>query len=108
MFQGRGVPGARLQQATHLAGVVPLGVSTSGLEKHEVHQHPPAANFKGVFLFVGTKNPCDMQFVMKPAQPSTQLLAHFGVERTKGFIEQKHLRLYGHGAGQRNALSLTS
>ena len=49
-----------------------------------------------------------MQFIVQAAQPSTQLLAHLGIERTERLIEQQHFRLDRQCAGQRNALALST
>ncbi len=42
------------------------------------------------------------------AQPGPQLLAHLGVERAEGLIEQQHPRLHRQGPGQGHALSLAA
>jgi hypothetical protein len=42
------------------------------------------------------------------AQPAAQLLAHLGVQRTKGLVKQQHLGLDGQGTGQRDTLTLAA
>ena len=42
------------------------------------------------------------------AQPATQILAHAGVERAKGLVEQQHARLDGERARERHALALAA
>ena len=50
----------------------------------------------------------DACFVVQCAQPYTQLLANFRVERAEGLIEQQHARLYGQCARERDALALAA
>ncbi len=45
---------------------------------------------------------------MKLAQPGAQVLAHLGVERAEGLVEQQHPRLDGERARQRHALPLAA
>ena len=42
------------------------------------------------------------------AQPTAQILAHAGVERAKGLVEQQHARLDGERARERHALALAA
>jgi len=35
-----------------------------------------------------------MKFIVQTAQPTAQFLADLGVERTKGFVKEKNLRLH--------------
>jgi hypothetical protein len=46
--------------------------------------------------------------VVQAAQPAAQLLAHLGVERAEGLVEQQDLRLDGQRPGQRDALALAA
>jgi hypothetical protein len=41
-----------------------------------------------------------MQIVVQAPQPAAQFFAHFGIEGTKGFIEQQDFGLNGQGACQ--------
>ena len=45
---------------------------------------------------------------MQAAQPAAQFLAHLGVERAEGLVEQQHLGLDGQGARQCDALPLAA
>ncbi len=45
---------------------------------------------------------------MQAAQPAAQLLAHLGVERAEGLVEQQHFGLDRQGAGQGHALALAA
>jgi hypothetical protein len=55
-----------------------------------------------------TKIAGDVQFVVQAAQPAAQFLAHLGVERAEGLVEQQHARLDRQRAGQRDALALAA
>src|SRR5882757_6806106 len=46
--------------------------------------------------------------VVDVAQPAAQLAAHLRVERAERLVEQKHLGLDRHGAGERHALALAA
>ena len=73
-----------------------------------VHHHDAVGHFHGLFLVVGDEDAGDVHLVMQAAQPAAQLLAHLGVERTEGLVEQQHLGLNGQSAGQGDALALTT
>ena len=45
---------------------------------------------------------------MQPAQPGSQILADFGVQRTERFVEQQHLRVDRQRARERHALTLAT
>src|SRR5262245_15702304 len=45
---------------------------------------------------------------VEPTEPRTQFLAHLGVQRAEGLVEQEHLRLDREGAGERHALPLST
>jgi hypothetical protein len=55
---------------------------------------------------MGDEHAGHVQFIMQPAQPAPQFLAHLGVQRAERFVQQQHARFNGQRAGQRNALTL--
>ncbi len=71
-----------------------------------VHQHHAIGEFERLFLVMRHEDRGDVQVVMELAQPAAEFLAHLGIERTEGLVEQQHLRLHGQRAGQRDALPL--
>jgi hypothetical protein len=73
-----------------------------------VHQHHLVGHFQRFFLVVGDEDAGDVQFVMQAAQPAAQFLAHLGIERAEGFVQQQHARLHGQRAGQRDTLALAA
>ncbi len=48
------------------------------------------------------------QSLVQSAQPTAQILAHFGVECAEGFVEQKQFGFDREGAGQRDTLALAT
>jgi hypothetical protein len=73
-----------------------------------VHQHHAVGHFQRFFLVVGDEDRGDVQLVVEPAQPAAQLLAHLGIERAEGLVEQQHPRLHRQRPGQRDALALAA
>ena len=65
-----------------------------------VHQHHAVGHFQRFFLVVGDEDRGDVQLVVEPAQPAAQLLAHLGVQRAEGLVEQQHPRLDRQRPGQ--------
>jgi hypothetical protein len=55
-----------------------------------------------------TKIAGDVQFVVQPAQPAAQFLAHLGVERAERLVEQQHARFDRQRARQCDALALAA
>ena len=45
-------------------------------------------DFECFFLIMGNQDAGDVDFVVQPAKPGAQALAHFRVECTEGLIEQ--------------------
>ena len=73
-----------------------------------MHQHHAVGDFERFFLVVRDEDAGDVQLVVQAAQPAPQLLAHLGVERAEGFVEQQHARLDRERTGQRDALALAT
>ena len=73
-----------------------------------MHQHHAVGDFERFLLVVCDEDAGDVQLVVQAAQPAPQLLAHLGVERAEGLVEQQHARLDGERAGQRDALALAA
>ncbi|MNT13424.1 hypothetical protein D3C72_1483940 [compost metagenome] len=78
------------------------------LDVAAVHQHHLVGHFQRLFLVMGDEHAGHVQFIVQAAQPAAQLLAHLGVERAEGFVEQQHLGLHRQRAGQRDALALAA
>jgi hypothetical protein len=49
-----------------------------------------------------------VDLVVEAPQPCAQLLAHGGVERPEGLVEEQYTRLDGERAGERHALALAA
>ena len=71
-----------------------------------VHHHHAVGHFQRFFLVMRDKNAGDVQFVMQAAQPLAQFLAHLGVQRAEGFIEQQHARFDSQRTRQRQLRKL--
>ena len=72
------------------------------------HHDDVVGDLHRFFLVVGHEHVGDVHFVVQPAQPAPQVLAHLGVERAEGYVEQKHLGLdrERERACERDALAL--
>ncbi len=73
-----------------------------------VHHHDAVGDFQRLLLVVGDEDRGDVDLVMQRAQPFAQLLAHLGVERAEGLVEQQDARLDRERARERNALALAA
>ncbi len=73
-----------------------------------VHHDDAVGQFQCLFLIVRDENASYVNFVVQAAEPASQLLTHFGVERAERLVEQQDFRLDGKGAGQGDALSLAA
>ena len=78
------------------------------LDAARVHQHHPVGHFQRLFLVVRHEHAGHVQLVVQPAQPAAQFLAHLGVQRAKGFVQQQHARLHRQRARQGDALALAA
>mmetsp|Transcript_1013 Transcript_1013/g.2513 ORF Transcript_1013/g.2513 Transcript_1013/m.2513 type:complete len:443 (-) Transcript_1013:3285-4613(-) len=78
------------------------------LDAAVVHQHDAVGHLQRLVLVVGDEDAGDVQLVVQAAQPAAQLLAHLGIQRTEGFVQQQHARLHREGTGQRDALALAA
>jgi hypothetical protein len=99
------------QEAVHKGAgrVVPHVLRRAHLLDHAlVHQHHAVGHFQRLFLVVGDEDAGDVQLVVQAAQPAAQFLAHLGVERAEGLVEQQHLGLHRQRARQGNALALAA
>jgi hypothetical protein len=73
-----------------------------------VDDHHAVGHFQRLFLVVGHEDGGHMQLVVQAAQPAAQLLAHLGVQRAEGLVQQQHLGLDRQRAGQGDALALAA
>ncbi len=71
-----------------------------------VHHHHAVGDFQRFFLIVRDEDRRHVNLVMQRAQPAPQLLAHLGIERAEGLVEQKDARLDGERTRERHALTL--
>ena len=61
------------------------------LDPAVVHHHHAVGDLERLLLVVGHEDAGDADLVVQAAQPAAQLLAHLGVERAEGLVEQQHL-----------------
>ena len=73
-----------------------------------VHDHDAIGQLERLLLVVGDEHAGEVNLVVQPAQPATQLLPDLGVERAERLVEQQHLRLDRERARQRDALALAA
>ena len=73
-----------------------------------VHHHDPIGQLEGFLLVVRDKDAGEMNLLMQPAQPATQLLPHLGVKRAERLVEEQHFRLDRERTGQRHPLTLAA
>ena len=73
-----------------------------------VHHDQLAGDVHRLLLVVGDEDRRHVHLVVEAAQPGAQVLAHLGVERTEGLVEQQHLRLDRQRPGQGHALALAA
>ena len=73
-----------------------------------VEDDDPVGELERLVLVVGDEDGGVAGLVVDLAQPAAQLLAHLGVERAEGLVEQQHPRLDRERAGERDALALAA
>ena len=66
------------------------------------------SQLKSLFLIVGDEQGGVAGAVMLFTEPAAQVLAHLGIKRAEGFIEEQHARFNGKGAGKGHALALAA
>jgi hypothetical protein len=72
------------------------------------HDDDAIGDLESLFLVVGHEHARDVDLVVEPPQPLTELLPDLGVERAERLVEEQHLRLGGEGAGERDPLALAA
>ncbi len=78
------------------------------LDASTVHHHHAVSDLQRFFLIVGHKDARNVHLVVQASQPATKFLAHPGVKRSKGLVEQQYPGLYRQSARQRDSLTLTT
>ena len=73
-----------------------------------VHDDDPVGDLEGLLLVVRDEDAGDVDLVVQAAEPLAELLAHLGVERAEGLVEEEDLRLGGERARERDALALAA
>jgi hypothetical protein len=73
-----------------------------------VHDDDAVGELERLFLIVRHEDAGEMNFLMQAAEPAPQLLPNLGVERAERLVEQKHRRLDGERARQRDSLALAA
>ncbi len=73
-----------------------------------VHHHDAISHFHGLFLIVSHEHRGQVDVLVQARQPATQLLADLGVQRAERLVQQQHFWLDRQGAGQGNALALST
>src|SRR5262245_28439200 len=71
-----------------------------------VHEHDAVGDVHRLLLVVRDQDGGDVDVLVEPSKPGTELLSHPGVERAERLIEQKDFRLDGERAGKRHTLAL--
>ena len=98
-------------EAVHEGGrriVVDLAGRADLLDAALVHDDDAVGDFQRLLLVVGDEDRGDVDFLMQRAQPLPQFLAHLGIERAEGLVQQQDARLDGKRARERNALALAA
>ena len=78
------------------------------LDRAVVEDHDLLGDLHRLLLVVRDEHRRHVDLVVQAAQPGAQLLAHRGVERAEGLVEQQHPRLHRQRARQRHALALAA
>ena len=73
-----------------------------------VQHHDLLGDLHRLLLVVRDEHGRHVDLVVEATQPGAQLLAHGGVERAEGLVEQQHARLDRERAGERHALALAA
>src|SRR5215210_517043 len=73
-----------------------------------VHEDDVIRDLHSLFLVVGDQDRRDVDIIVQPAKPGSELLAHAGVEGADRLVEEEDLRLDGEGSGQGHPLALAS
>src|SRR5438874_12022170 len=81
---------------------------TGLLDMSLVQHHDTICCFQGFFLVMRHQDARNVQFVMKPPKPASQLLSDFGIQCAEGFIKQEEFRFHGQRSSECNALTLPS
>ena len=76
------------------------------LDAPVVHHHHAIGHFQRFLLVMRDKHTGDVHLIVQTPQPAAQLLAHLGIERPKGFVEQQDFRLDGQRTRQCDTLPL--
>ena len=78
------------------------------LDPAVVENHDLLRHLHRLFLVVRDEDRGHVDLLVQAPQPGPQLLAHRGVERAEGLVEQQHARLDGERPGERHALTLAA
>jgi hypothetical protein len=78
------------------------------LDAAVVHDDDAVGHFERFFLVVGYQYTGNVNLIVQAAEPGTQALADFGIQRAEGLVEQQHARFDGQCAGQRGSLTLAA
>lgn len=99
----------RLVQAVHLAHqlgdegrggvVVDVPGAAHLFDLGAVHDGHGLGDFHGLLLVMGDQDGGDPGDVAQALQQMVKLGAHPGVQGSRGFVQQQHARLHGHGLG---------
>ena len=73
-----------------------------------VEDHHLVRHFEGFLLVVGDEQARHVHFVVQPAQPGAQLVAHLRVKSAEGLVEQEHSRLRSQGTSECHPLPLAA
>ena len=76
------------------------------LDAPVIHDDDPIGDLERLLLVVRDEDAGHVDFVVQATEPLAKLLAHLGVERAEGLVEQQHAGLSGERARQRDPLPL--
>ena len=65
-------------------------------------------DFESFLLVMGDEEAGQARGIVKAAQPMAQFLAHLGIERPEGFVEEENFRLDSQGTSESHALALSA
>ena len=73
-----------------------------------VHDHHAVRHFQRLFLVVRDEHAGEIDLVVQTPQPAAQFLAHLGVERAEGLVQQQDLGFDRQRTGKGDALALAA
>ncbi len=88
--------------------MIDLGGGADLFDPALIHHDYAIREFESFFLIMGDEDAGDVEFVVKLAQPASQLGANLGIQRAERLVEQQHTGLDRERARQCDSLSLSA